>query len=123
MFLSTHINDFLGFCKSLEIDDEDVMCILFTLTLEFRFYQWCYTLPSSSIHSFRQFTKELHQDFDWYDYRDVHKRINQLGMELDESVEGFSNRFLHLCYEFPEEDVDQNFCKQNFEHLVWISLN
>jgi len=34
MLVSRHINDFPLFCKSIEIDDEDVMCILFTPTLE-----------------------------------------------------------------------------------------
>lgn len=32
-FLSKHINDFLGFYKYFEVNNEDVMFILFTLTL------------------------------------------------------------------------------------------
>lgn len=43
-------------------------------------------------------------------------------MEPNESIEDFSNRFLHLCYEFPEEDMDHYFLKQKFKHLVHISL-
>lgn len=44
-------------------------------------------------------------------------------MEPDESVEDFYNRFLHLFYEFSKEDRDRDFLKQNFEHLVHISLH
>lgn len=47
-------------------------------------------------------------------------------MELDESVEGFSNIFLHLCYEFTEEDMDQDFCKKNLNiwfGFLWIGVN
>ena len=43
-------------------------------------------------------------------------------MEPDELVGGFANRFLHLCYEFPEEDMDQDLHEKKFQDLVWISL-
>ena len=105
-FLSRHINYFLGFRKNLQIDDEYFMCLLFNLTLKGHVNNWFHTLPSSTIHSLHHFTKDFHQAFDWYDNRDIHKRINQLIMELDESIHGFSNIFLHLFYEFPEEDMD-----------------
>jgi len=94
------------------------MCILFTLTLEGRVNQCFHTLPSSSIHSHRQFIKELDQDFDWYDYRGVYKTINQLRMNPNESIDDFSNIFLHLCYEFTKEYMDWDFFKHKFEHLV-----
>ena len=84
-----------------EIDSEYVALILFFLTLEGQVNRWCHALPSASIHSFEWFLKELHQAFDRYDHRDVCKRINQLRMKHDESIEYFSNWFLHLSYEFP----------------------
>lgn len=43
-------------------------------------------------------------------------------MEPNESVEYFPNKFLHLCYKCPEEDMDQYFLKQNFKNLVHISM-
>jgi len=58
--LSKNINDFLVFYKSLEVNNEYVMCILFTLTLDGHVNQWCHSLPSTSVHSFCQFLKELH---------------------------------------------------------------
>ena len=44
-------------------------------------------------------------------------------MKPDESVEDFTDKFLHLCYEFPEEDMDQDFCEKKFQDMVQISLN
>ena len=110
-FLSKHTNDFLRFCKSHEINDEDNVFILFTLILEGWVNWWCHTLPYAFIHYFDQFINEIHQDFDGYDYQDVYKRINHLKMEPNESIEDFSNIFLHLCCEFPEEDMDWDLFK------------
>jgi len=42
-------------------------------------------------------------------------------MEPNELVNNFSNEFLHLCYEIQEEDVNWDFLKQEFEHLVLVS--
>lgn len=44
-------------------------------------------------------------------------------MNPGESIEDLSNLFLHLCYEFPEEDVDWDFFKQKFQFLVHVSLH
>jgi len=44
-------------------------------------------------------------------------------MERNESIQDFDNRFLHLCYDFPKEDMDLDFFKKNFEPLVQIFLN
>lgn len=43
-------------------------------------------------------------------------------MKPDESIKDFSNRILHLCYEFPEEDVYWDYFKEKFWHLAQISL-
>lgn len=117
-----HIFYFLKFCKSYEIDDDEFDFLLFYLTLESHVNQWCYTFPLASIHSLHQFLRELHQAFDRYNYCDVCKRINLLRMKPIESVEDFYDRFLHLCCEIFEEDMNQDFLKQEFEHLVLISL-
>lgn len=74
--------------------------------------------PSNAIFPF---LKEIHQAFGKYNYRDVCGRINLLRMEPNESVEKFSNRFLHLCYEISEEDLNWDFLKQEFERLVRVS--
>lgn len=39
-------------------------------------------------------------------------------MEPNEPVKIFFDQFLHLCYEIPEEDMNWEFLKQEFEHLV-----
>ena len=44
-------------------------------------------------------------------------------MKPNELVEDFSNRFLHLCCEIYEEDINRDFLKQGFEHLILISLH
>ena len=44
-------------------------------------------------------------------------------MKPDESIEDFSDWFLHLYYEFPEGNTNWDFLKQNFECLVHISLH
>ena len=54
---------------------------------------------------------ELHLEFDKYDYWDVLKRINKIRTKHGESIEEFSNRFIPLCYEFLEEDIDWDFFK------------
>lgn len=67
--------------------------------------------------------KDIHKTFDIYDYQNVLKRITQLRMKPNESIEDFSDRFLHLCYEPPGEDMDWDFFKQKFKRLVHISLH
>lgn len=57
--IAKHISNFLVFCKCHEIDDGDVVCILFTLTLEGQVEKWWHTLQTTSIHSFDQFLKPL----------------------------------------------------------------
>lgn len=43
-------------------------------------------------------------------------------MKFDESIKDFSNIFLHMFYEFPEEDMDWDLFKEKFQRLVQISL-
>lgn len=121
--IAKNISKFLEFCEFYEMDYEDVSLILFFLTLEGWVNRWCHILPSTSIHSFDQFLKELHQAFDRYDDWVVYKIINKLRMNPDESIEDFSNIFLHLCYEFLEGDMNWYLLKQKFENLVQISLH
>jgi len=42
-------------------------------------------------------------------------------MKLDESLEDFSNRILHLYYEIPGKHLNWGFLKQDFDHLVLVS--
>jgi len=44
-------------------------------------------------------------------------------MKLNESVEDFSDLFLHLCCEISKEDMNEDFLKQELEHLVLIYLH
>lgn len=84
-----HFFHLFKFCESDLIEDGDMACVIFFLTLEGRVNWWFHTLPSASIHSFAQFLKKIIQDFDRHDYRDVLKRINQLRMYPNESIEDF----------------------------------
>ena len=71
---------FLKFYEHYEIDYDDVACILFFLTLEGRFNRWV-SYPTTCFHS----------SFDRYNYQDVLKRINQLRMEPNESIDDLFN--------------------------------
>ncbi len=44
-------------------------------------------------------------------------------MKHYESIRDFSNRFLHICYEFSKEDADWDLFKKMFQHLVHVSLH
>lgn len=121
-FITTHISHFPGFFKSDEIDDENVVCILFALTLEGQVKKSCQTLSSTSIHSFNKFLKELHQSFDMYDYQDVCNRIDPLRMKYGESLDYFLNQFSHLCCEFIEGVIDSDFINEKFHILVLLSV-
>ncbi len=66
--ITTHIYDFLKFCESHEIDDEEFACAFFFLTLEGRVNQWCHTLPPTSILYSHHFLKDIYHSFDRYDY-------------------------------------------------------
>jgi len=56
-----------------------------------------------------------------YDSQDVHKRISKLRMKPYDSLKDFVDIFLHLCYEFPEGDVNWDILNENLRHLVQIS--
>jgi len=99
------------------------MARFITLTFEGHVKRWYHTLSAALIHSFDQLVKELHKEFDMYDYQDVLKRINQLIMKPNESIKDLYDHFLNLCYEFPEENMDWDFFKQNFKCLVHMYLH
>ncbi len=100
--INEHIYDLIHFCESQEIDSDELVCILFFLTLEVCVNRWCHTLPPASIRSLLTFLKELHQAFDVCDHQDAYERISQLRMNPRESVEDFSSCFVHLCHEIPK---------------------
>lgn len=100
----------------------DAYAKLFSLALEGYVKHWCHTLQYSSIHSFERLVKELHEAFDKYNYHDIYKRINYLSVKPKESLEYFLSWFLHLCYEFYEEDMDWDFMSEKFQCLVLVSL-
>ena len=106
MSITQHYSDFRDFGECYEIDDEGLFCLLFFVTLEGRAKKWCCTLPESSIHSFEQLASELQQAFHRYDFHNVLLKINDIRMEPQESLDEFSIRFVHYCFEFPEKDVD-----------------
>lgn len=112
----------LVFCKFNEIDDEYVVFILFTLTLQGQAKKWCQTLPLTSIYSFDQFHKEIYQAIDRYDYQNDCNRIDLLRMKSSESVENFLDRFLHLCYEFPKGVINSEFINEFFQSLILLFL-
>ena len=120
--VTDHLFDFLEFCEYYEIDDEEFSCVLFSLTLEGRIKKWCHTLPATSIHSFEQLIGELQQAFHRYDFQDVLIRINDIRMKPCESIEEFSIRFVHTCFEFPERDVDWTYLIEQFRYVVFVSL-
>ena len=60
MSLTRHIYAFLHFYESHEIDSEELVCVLFFLTIEGRANRWCHTLSPASIHSLLPFHRELH---------------------------------------------------------------
>ena len=43
-------------------------------------------------------------------------------MKPEESLEDFSFRYVHLCFEFLESDVDWVYLNINFQRLVLVSL-
>lgn len=79
-------------------------------------------LPTTSIHSFKKLIKELNEAFGRYYYKYVYKWFNQLRMKFNELSVDFVDLFIHLCYEFFEEDIDWDFMNEKFQHLVQISL-
>lgn len=118
-----HIAHFLEFCTHNKIHCEDTAYRFFILTFKACIEEWCYTLPTTSIHSFEHIVKELYHACDRHDYKFVYKKIMHLRKALDEYTEYFHDHFIHLCYEFYEDDVNWNFMKEKFKFIVHISMN
>lgn len=121
-FIAKYISPFLGLYKPQEIYDEDGVCILVTLTLEGLVKKWVHTFPIASIHSFDRFLKDIHQEFDKYDYEYVCDSIDPLKMKYNESIEDFINWFLHFCYEFHVEYFNYNFISERFQSLIILPM-
>lgn len=66
---------------------EEILGLLFTLTLDGHAKQGCYSLPTSSITSFDHLVNELYRVFDQYEYQDFIDENDQLRMELTESID------------------------------------
>jgi len=49
-----------------------------------------------------------------YDFQDLFIRINELRVKLEESLEDFVVRYVHLHFEFLERDVNWVFLSENF---------
>ena len=94
------------------------MCIFFTVTFEGRIKNWCETLPAASIHSFEHLISEFLVSFGYYDFISLSIELKNLRKDKDESVEDFINRFLHLCYRFPSEDIP---CLSEWFHHLFLS--
>ena len=43
-------------------------------------------------------------------------------MEPQESLDEFSIRFVHYCFEFPERDVDWKCLSEQFKYVILVSL-
>lgn len=71
---------------------------------------------------FKHLVKKLCRVCDKYEYQDVLDEINQLRMESNESLKHFVDRFLHLCYEFSDEDVDWKLLDEKLHFLVRMSM-
>ena len=122
MSITQHLLDFCDFGECYEIDDEGLICLIFFLTLEVHAKKWCHTLPKASIHSFEQLTNELRQYFHRYDLHKIVIKLNDMRMEPQESLDEFSIRFIHYCFEFPERDVDWKCLSEQFKHVILVSL-
>ena len=120
--ITEHIFYILIFSESYKIDDEEFSSMLFSLTLEGHTKQWCHMLPAVSIHSFEKLVYKLQQALDMYNFQDLLKRINELRMKLEESLEDFSFRYVHIYFEFPESDVDLVYLNINFQWFILVSL-
>lgn len=57
-----------------------------------------------------------------YNFQDVLMRINALRMKPEESLEDFSFRFVRICFEFPERDVNWVYLNINFKRFILIYL-
>ena len=77
--------EFVKFCFLNNVDSEEIIAQLFTLTLNGCVKQLCYYLLTTSITYFEHLFNELCRNFDKYEYRDVIDEIGQVGMELNES--------------------------------------
>ena len=104
--ITQHLLDLCDFGECYEIDNEGLICLLFSLTLEGHAKQWCCTLPEASIHSFEQLASELQQAFHRYIFQNVFIKLNGIRMEPQEPLDEFSIIFVHYCFEFPEKDFD-----------------
>lgn len=74
-----------------------------------------------SYHLFQSLVNDIYRVFDKYEYQDVIDEIDQPRIELTESLENFADHFLHLCYQFLNEDVEWQFLDENFGLLFWMS--
>ena len=82
--------DFVQFCFLGGVYSGHILTRLFALTFDFRVKKWCYSLPIDSISLFKQLVNELHHVLDKCEYQDVINEINQIGMELNESLEQYA---------------------------------
>jgi len=119
--ITKHISDFLKFCESYEIDDEEFAYVVFSLTLEGHVNKWCHMFLESSIHLFELINK-LWWVFHKHDFQDVLMRINELRMKLEESLEDFILIFVHICFEIPKRGTDWVYLSENFQWLVIVSF-
>lgn len=71
--LHEHLFQVICFFLSNGIHCKDVMVRFLTLKFEGHVKRWYHTLLDASIHSFNQLVKELHKEFDRYDYWNVIK--------------------------------------------------
>ena len=79
--ITEHLSDFSDFCECYEIDEKELDCVLFSLTLEGHAEKWCHIFPTACIHSFEHLVGELQQAFHMYDFQNVLTRLNAIRME------------------------------------------
>jgi len=99
-----HINQFNITRHNLKIVWDNEISRLFTLTLEGWIKAWYRTLPTKSIHSWRQFMEVFIIAHENYDYEQLCTEVEGICRNINESMYDFLQRVMQIYYRFPKND-------------------
>jgi len=97
-----HLENFYLHLQTLEVPYDDVVCRMFTCTLDGREIVWYHSLPPNSIQNWRVFKKIFLEKFvDDKTSSMLLKELGNLKMEQKEKVKYFNHRFNRILNNLP----------------------
>lgn len=107
ILLENHINKFMISMNMMNVQHEDVACMLFYFTLQGKALSWFFNLPLGSITSWKQYENAFINQFgDDKTSRTLLLEFSKLNINKNDKVKEFNQIFITILNKFPDKPIE-----------------